>query len=495
MASGWRPETGHTPCGWDDSRRSSISSPPFPIQRELLPTHSGFNKKGSTSGGYGQESQDNLQSHTQSAEYSGEVSYNDTSTSRIDFLSGPKTPVFPSGYASIRPDSPGSEAKKKGRGGILRFWIWEILTIVFSLGLIGAIYAIVLRYDGQRLSTWNLPINLSTLVALLSTISRVSIAVVLAEVISQAKWSWFWDSAASHDHLARPLSELQAFDDASRGPFGALMLISKVFKNPFLVLTLFVAVSSLAIDTFTQQAVKTVDCTYIDATQVSALPTAQKLNHFGVQDRAQFTRGGETPFSVKGAILSSFADPFGNDSAIYPTCATGNCTFSPMKIQGSEQEITHRSLGFCSRCIDITSLITYNETGQFQKTYSWTLPNEMRITWTEVSASRGQETALSVKSTTNLANFTWARDSLASDFLRISTGSISNLTILSSRGYHSKNGNQMAAICTLYPCVQSYFGSIDRGDLVENPVAEEPLLPAVRVVPWKASSDRSPTKV
>jgi hypothetical protein len=65
---------------------------------------------------------------------------------------------------------------------------------------------------------WPTWISLNTIVAIYVVILKASILLVTAEGIGQLKWSWF-----SRD--VRPLEDLVKFDDATRGPYGAGVLL------------------------------------------------------------------------------------------------------------------------------------------------------------------------------------------------------------------------------------------------------------------------------
>jgi hypothetical protein len=85
---------------------------------------------------------------------------------------------------------------------------------------------IVLRhYQNQPAPEINLfegvGITLNTIIAILSTVSRVCLLFPVAECISQQKWVWFSGSA-------KPLTELETFDRGGRGAFGSLVLLWRI---------------------------------------------------------------------------------------------------------------------------------------------------------------------------------------------------------------------------------------------------------------------------
>lgn len=61
-------------------------------------------------------------------------------------------------------------------------------------------------------------INPNTLISILATLNRSSLLLYVTQGIAQSKWPYF-------QRKEHRLSDLQAFDDASRGPLGSLCLL------------------------------------------------------------------------------------------------------------------------------------------------------------------------------------------------------------------------------------------------------------------------------
>ena len=97
-------------------------------------------------------------------------------------------------------------------------WWPEIAWCAFNTALLITLAAILKAYDKQPARQWT--VSLNTVVAAVSTICRASMAIPVSEGLSQLKWNAFARSQ-------RPLIDLQTFDQASRGPFGSLILLSK----------------------------------------------------------------------------------------------------------------------------------------------------------------------------------------------------------------------------------------------------------------------------
>jgi hypothetical protein len=100
-------------------------------------------------------------------------------------------------------------------------WLPELLGLVASIAATGAIIALLAIYGNRPLSTWKSTISINTVVAILGTVSRTSLALGLSACLAQQKWNYLKTRSA-------PLSDLQKFDAASRGPWGSLQLLLSI---------------------------------------------------------------------------------------------------------------------------------------------------------------------------------------------------------------------------------------------------------------------------
>lgn len=360
---------------------------------------------------------------------------------------------------------------------VCKVWIWETLGIILSISLMATIYALLGSFNGKMTSSWILGINLTTLVAFLSTIIRATIMAISAGIISQEKWTWFWNSDSMPATRARPLSEMQAFDDASRGPVGSVLLMRTVFRKPALLLILSIGVLSIFIGPLSQQAITVVECSYEDPTRDAFIPTVQTL---GYQDNVP-------SISVKGTIISSLANPNSSGSMIRATCSSGNCTFPTFRDEDRAKDVTHRSIAMCSYCVDVSSHIKNNhsmkpesfhyankQSGAQVTIDTWYLPNEQSVQY-EAADNTDNNVFMDVRAA-NL-DISWAKPSLDQKFIDLSAFSLMNTTILMSEDSHQKGGAKIATVCTLYPCIQSYTASINKGELSETIVSSQTLPP------------------
>ena len=99
-------------------------------------------------------------------------------------------------------------------------WTFEIVSLLVSTIAVGGIIGVLAYFEGRPLPEWPLNITLNSLIALLATIANASLAIPLQNGLSQLKWIRFKAGPA-------PLTDMEAFDDASRGTWGAIKLLAK----------------------------------------------------------------------------------------------------------------------------------------------------------------------------------------------------------------------------------------------------------------------------
>lgn len=129
-------------------------------------------------------------------------------------------------------------------------WWWELASALLSLICMSLIVAILFYMDDQSYEKWRLPIQPNSLVAVFSTISKSALMYPLAECIGQLKWEYF--------DTARPrlLSELHAFDTASRRPWRAFKFTWLTRgKATLAFIAAFITVFMLGFEPFTQQVI------------------------------------------------------------------------------------------------------------------------------------------------------------------------------------------------------------------------------------------------
>lgn len=357
-----------------------------------------------------------------------------------------------------------------------------------AVGLVVAIVSILGHFDGQTEPDWRYSINLNTLVALLSTVVRALILVTVSEVLGQAKWLWV------SQRKLRPVSHLEHFDNASRGWFGSFRLLTILPRNVLVIASCLVVILSLAMGSFTQQAIKTTTCPQDSKEVQASIPIAHHMG-FPKGDKYPYVTSTDDltiPTDMKGAMADGFVNLMENNSAVSVFCPTGNCTF-----QAAGNNTTYSSIGLCSTCIETTSFVTspgpelafpkgFGPHPEINVTIfpNWTLPNGMWIyLWVE-------ETLLNISTERSLD---WASSEFTVEFRKVAEYAISNITVLAFTQAPCSNASgtlscphnvtscpacstwdYVATSCALYPCLKNFHGSVREGILSEEVVSTQP---------------------
>ncbi|KAK4166320.1 hypothetical protein QBC43DRAFT_298522 [Cladorrhinum sp. PSN259] len=241
-----------------------------------------------------------------------------------------------------------------------------------SIGCIAVMITIFVtlhKFDKHPTSDWSFDINLNTLTALLATILRAALIYPAAQIISQEKWGWF---ASSRQRL----SDLDAFENGSRGPWGALLLSPLIFKHrPLTMLGILIIVLSLGVGSFVQQASRTDACsTEITApTSNTFIPVVRNLTRFFTRTEEVLDGIPQGPFSqdrLRFESKVSLFRPGGDESAVRASCSSPSCRYPKWGLleparpgwmimdNTKKLPVTHASMGVCSSCVDVSSTAT-----------------------------------------------------------------------------------------------------------------------------------------
>ncbi|KAJ8113871.1 hypothetical protein OPT61_g4102 [Boeremia exigua] len=359
---------------------------------------------------------------------------------------------------------------------IFRAWGFEIATIILAGGLMVAIAVLLASYDGKPTPDWGVNLNLNALLALLSTILRAALVIIIAQVISQRKWDWFAGAA-------RPISDLQQFDSGSRGSLGALLLLRTVlFKDAITLVSACVLIVSFLVGPFVQQASRTAECSFPVPGLNASIPYAHYVPRKAAYESASAL--GHPTSGMLAAILSSVMAPTGVENQIVTSCGTGNCTFAGPEGYGDdtvssrlESASTHSTVAMCNKCTDVQSLVERRMINQsvdlgsgesyYRAQNLYTLPNSMNI------SAEVNDVFSSVMKMEVTGDLEWMGDLFSADLRASSRWAYSNVTYLAK----GSNDTVEASVCILYPCMRTYRTSITNNQLSEELVHSEPLLP------------------
>ncbi|OCL11352.1 hypothetical protein AOQ84DRAFT_386904 [Glonium stellatum] len=210
------------------------------------------------------------------------------------------------------------------RGGFFRGWFWEFCGVLLALSALTAIVITLIKFDGAVVPRMPLGFTLNTVVSALATVAKAALLMSVAAALSQFKWIWVQEQGVS-----RPLRDLQLFDDASRGPWGALMMLFNTRVFHVTSIGALITILALALDPSVQQLISTGQrSVYADSVEAS-------LNR---AENFTASSSGILEYPMREAILigalSSTAIP-----EHMPSCPTGNCTWPIFD-----------TLALCSKC-------------------------------------------------------------------------------------------------------------------------------------------------
>lgn len=97
-------------------------------------------------------------------------------------------------------------------------WLFELGAIYISICSFAAVVGVLIRQNNKPISDWNFPTSINTVVSVLGTISRSSLAFAVAACLGQQKCSWYHERPST-------LAIFKNFDNATRGPLGGGQLL------------------------------------------------------------------------------------------------------------------------------------------------------------------------------------------------------------------------------------------------------------------------------
>ncbi|TID20949.1 hypothetical protein E2P81_ATG05579 [Venturia nashicola] len=126
------------------------------------------------------------------------------------------------------------------------WWWWEIGAALLSMTSMLLIIVVLVKVQDKPLGDWHFSIQPNSLIAVLTTVGKTAMLLAVAESISQLKWLYF--------DRTQPLVRFQEFDEATRGPWGAFVLICGTRGKAILAcLGAFITIVALGIEPTAQQ--------------------------------------------------------------------------------------------------------------------------------------------------------------------------------------------------------------------------------------------------
>jgi hypothetical protein len=237
-------------------------------------------------------------------------------------------------------------------GNIVERWILEIVSWLISAICMGAIVAVLIVLRDQPAAKWpftRIGFTLNAFVSVLSRIAGAALLLPVAEALGQLKWSWFIKGDS------KKMWDFEMFDNASRGPWGALLLLIHTKGKTVAALGALVTIFALALDPFFQQLVSFPERWTLQDTNSSIT----RAIRYEPQYDFDFTSGVQV--ASTDPAIQGVADPFfvgngtqpmafgnGTRADIPLTCPSSNCTWP-----------SYETLGVCSECVAISDLLDF----------------------------------------------------------------------------------------------------------------------------------------
>lgn len=160
-------------------------------------------------------------------------------------------------------------------------WKWEFVACLVNLAVPVVIFATMYPFTGKPIPQWPFKISINSLLSIYTLVLKTAIGLILTSCIGQLQWTWF--------SKTRPLTDMLYFDNATRGPAGAVSLIWRQrFRRPLTVLGCVIAVLAAVVDPFVQQLIRPVDCktevsngSVSNGSAVATMPRTNAFEYFG----------------------------------------------------------------------------------------------------------------------------------------------------------------------------------------------------------------------
>jgi hypothetical protein len=112
------------------------------------------------------------------------------------------------------------------KDAVLSAWWWELMMMVVSFVAFLALLIILGIENGREYRRWGF-LTLNAVNTILTTVTVSSMTAFLGSALSQNMWNAFAQRRKGGAFLTRPATDLKVFDEASRGPMGSLLLLTR----------------------------------------------------------------------------------------------------------------------------------------------------------------------------------------------------------------------------------------------------------------------------
>ena len=249
-------------------------------------------------------------------------------------------------------------------GNIVKRWLLEIVSWLFSAICMAAVIGVLVKLQDQPLTKWVLAektgLTLNTYISILSKMAGAALILPVSEALGQLKWSWFLEHS-------KQMWDFEIFDNASRGPWGSLLLLVRTKGRALAAVGALIMLCSLALDPFFQQVVDFPDRWALQ-NATSAIPRLASYRPPYLKYFIQGLEQGQINENLAPAIRKYLYEngtqpvPFGNGTRpdIPLSCPTSNCTWPE-----------YETLAVCSSCTEVSHLLDLTYTCMDNATIDW----------------------------------------------------------------------------------------------------------------------------
>lgn len=221
------------------------------------------------------------------------------------------------------------------------YWIYELSSSLISVLALAGLFAVLGSFNGHARPKWPAYVSINTMVAITTAILKASMMLSITEGISELKWQWFTKP--------RQLIDVNAFDSASRGPWGSFLFLFNSRRHLLATFGAVITICALAIDPFSQQVLSYRNCLEPNDSVTAQISVTNRYTltggHIGARESAL---DNVMTLSIYNGLLSSVENGSSLGSV---TCPSGNCTFA------SDNGATYSSVAICQKSQDITQHI------------------------------------------------------------------------------------------------------------------------------------------
>ncbi|OAF98754.1 uncharacterized protein CC84DRAFT_1210624 [Paraphaeosphaeria sporulosa] len=133
---------------------------------------------------------------------------------------------------------------------VVKRWLLEIISWTLSAACMAGVIVMLYVYQNRSIPRWPLGLTLNAYISVLAKIASAALLLPVSEALGQLKWSWF------QGDNSKKMWDFEIFDNASRGPWGSLLLIIRTKGRSLAALGACVTIMALCLDPFFQQVVE-----------------------------------------------------------------------------------------------------------------------------------------------------------------------------------------------------------------------------------------------